>query len=74
MGNENSNEKAQQFFENLGTQIQQRTDRANDLFYKTASIPSQIVGAATQFLTNPMSGLIIPIVALGGLYIVLNRK
>ena len=74
MGNENSNEKAQQFFENLGDQIQQRTDRANDLFYKTASIPSQIVGAATQFLTSPMSGLIIPIVALGGLYIVLNRK
>jgi hypothetical protein len=74
MGNENLNEKAQQFFENLGNQIQQRTDRANDLFYKTASIPSQVVGAATQFLTNPMSGLIIPIVALGGLYIVLNRK
>ena len=74
MGNSDSNEKAQQFFENLGDQIQQRTDRANDLFYKTASIPSQIVGAATQFLTNPMSGLIIPIVALGGLYIVLNRK
>ena len=30
MGNENSNEKAQEFFENLGTQIQQRTDRFND--------------------------------------------
>ena len=74
MGNENSNEKAQQFFENLGNQIQQRTDRANDLFYKTASIPSQIVGAATQFLTNPMSGLIIPVVCIAGLYIVLNRK
>jgi hypothetical protein len=74
MGNSESDQKARDFFENLGEQIQQRTDRANDLFYKTASIPSQIVGAATQFLTNPMSGLIIPIVALGGLYIVLNRK
>ena len=74
MGNENSNEKAQQFFENLGTQIQQRTDRFNDLFYKTACIPSQIAQAGAQFLTSPMSGIIIPIVALGAVYIVMNRK
>ena len=74
MGNSDSNEKAAQFFDNLGSQIQQRTDRFNDLFYKTASIPAQIAGATTQFLTSPMSGIIIPIVALGAVYIVMNRK
>ena len=74
MGNENSNEKAEQFFNNLGDQFVQRTNRFNDLFYQTASIPSQITGAATQFLTSPMSGLIIPIVALGAVYILVNRK
>ena len=74
MGNENSNEQAKEFFNNLGNQIQQRSDRFNDLFYKTASIPSQIAQAGTQFLTSPMSGLIIPIIALGGIYILVNRK
>lgn len=74
MGNENSNEKAEQFFNNLGDQFVQRTNRFNDLFYQTASIPSQITGAATQFLTSPMSGIMLPIIAIGGLIVVMQFK
>ena len=70
MGNDQSNEDARNFFMGVGGVIERGAAAATN----AASAPSRLMDSMGKFLTSPTSGIILPIVALGGLYIVMNFK
>jgi len=70
MGNEQSNEDAKKFFYGIGGKIEKGFDSA----VNTITAPSRLMDSFGKFLTSPTTGIILTIVALGGLYIVLQFK
>jgi hypothetical protein len=70
MGNENSNEQARDFFMGIGGKIEKGFDSAVNV----ATAPSRLMDSMGKFLTSPTTGIILPIVALGGLYIIMQFK
>ena len=65
MGNKQSDEGAQRFFGGLGGILERGANSADN----TLSLPQQLMKSATDFISSPMGGIVIPIVLLGGLYI-----
>ena len=65
MGNKQSDEGAQKFFGGLGGILERGANAA----VGTLTIPQQLMKSATDFVSSPMSSIMIPIVALGGIYI-----
>ena len=72
MGNAKSDAGAEKFFNGVGGLL----EKGGNQFITTLSMPQQMMqtalnGAkgATDFLTSPLGGLMIPIIAIGGLYI-----
>ena len=74
MGNDQSNQEAKDFFQNLGNGIVNRVDKYSNAVTNTLNAPANLANSLGSFLTSPTSGIILPIVALGGLYIVMNFK
>ena len=70
MGNDQSNQDARDFFYGVGGVLERGANAATN----AASAPSRLMDSMGKFLTSPTSGIILPIVALGGLYIVMNFK
>jgi len=66
MGNKDSNEKADRFFLGLGGVLERGADAGIGLM----TLPQQIFKAGSDFISSPMGGILIPIVAIGGLYVV----
>ena len=62
MGTKQSNEGAQNFFNNLGNAIT-----------NTFAAPGQLSQGITSLLSNPLSGLMLPIMGLGALYIISQK-
>ena len=65
MGNDQSNRGAEKFFGGLGGNLERGANSA----VNTLSLPQQLLKSATDFISSPMGSLMIPIVAIGGLYI-----
>ena len=65
MGNKQSDEGAHRFFGGLGGILEKGANAA----VGTLTIPQQVFKSATDFISWPMGSLMIPIVAIGGLYI-----
>ena len=70
MGNDQSNEDARKCFYGIGG----AAERGANGLINAASAPSRLMDAMGKFLTSPTTGIILPIVALGGLYIVMQYK
>ena len=65
MGNKQSDEGAERFFGGIGGILEKGANAA----VGTLTIPQQLFKSATDFISSPMGSLMIPIVAIGGLYI-----
>ena len=65
MGNKQSDEGAQKFFGGLGGIL----ERGGNAVVGTLTLPQMMMKSATDFVSSPMGSIMIPIVALGGLYI-----
>ena len=70
MGNKDSSDKADRFFLGLGG-IAERTANAG---VGMLTLPQQLMKSATDFISSPMGSLMIPIVAIGGLYVITQIK
>ena len=69
MGNDQSNEQARDFFYNVGGKIEKGFDTTMNVF----SAPARLMDSMGKFLQSPNS-MILPVIALGGLYIVMQFK
>ena len=65
MGNKQSDEGAQKFFGGIGGILERGANAA----VNTLTLPQELMKSATDFVSSPMGSIMIPIVALGGLYI-----
>ena len=65
MGNKQSDEGAQKFFGGIGGILERGANAA----VNTLTLPQQLMKSATDFVSSPLGSIMIPIVALGGLYI-----
>ena len=65
MGNDQSNRGAEKFFGGFAGILEKGANSA----INTLTLPQQLFKSATDFISSPMGGLLIPIVAIGGLYI-----
>ena len=65
MGNKDSSDKADRFFLGLGGIAERGANSAISVL----SLPQQLMKSATDFISSPMGGILIPIVAIGGLYV-----
>ena len=70
MGNSESDQRAKDFFYGVGGKIEKGFDSA----VNAATAPMRLMDSMGKFLTSPTTGIILPIVALGGLYIVMQYK
>jgi hypothetical protein len=70
MGNKESDAGARDFFYGLGG-IAERTANAG---VSMLTLPQQLMKSATDFISSPMGSLMIPIVAIGGLYVITQIK
>jgi hypothetical protein len=62
MGTQQSNEGAQRFFDNLGNAI------TSDL-----GAPGALANGISNLLSNGLTGLILPIALIGGIYIISQK-
>jgi len=70
MGNSESDERARDFFYGIGGHIERGFDSA----VNTVTAPARLMDSMGKFLTSPTTGIILPIAALAGLYIVMQFK
>jgi len=66
MGNKQSEENANKFFYGVGGILERGANTA----ISTMTFPQQLLKAGTDFISSPMGSILIPIVAIGGLYVV----
>ena len=69
MGNSESDQRAKDFFYGVGGNI----ERAGNSLLNAATAPSRLMDSFGKFLSGP-SSLLLPVVALGGLYIFMQFK
>jgi len=65
MGNKDTNERADKFFFGIGGVLEKGANSA----INTLSLPQQLMKSATDFISSTIGGILIPIVAIGGLYV-----
>ena len=70
MGNKDSSDKADRFFLGLGGILEKGANAGIGML----SLPQQLMKSATDFISGPMGSLMIPIVAIGGLYVITQIK
>ena len=70
MGNKDSSDKADRFFLGLGGIAERGANSAISML----TLPQQLMKSATDFISSPMGSLMIPIVAIGGLYVITQIK
>jgi len=66
MGNSKSDQGAKDFFYGVGGLL----EKGGNNVINTLTLPQQIFKAGTDFISSPMGSILIPIVAIGGLYVV----
>ena len=70
MGNKDSSDKADRFFLGLGGIAERGANSAISML----TLPQQLMKSATDFISSPMGSLMIPIVAIGVLYVITHIK
>ena len=65
MGNKQSDENAQKFLFGIGGIL----ERGANAGVSALTLPQQLLKAGTDFVSSPLGSIMIPIVAIGGLYI-----
>ena len=70
MGNKDSSDKADRFFLGLGGIL----ERGANAGVSALTLPQQLLKAGTDFISSPMGSLMIPIIAIGGLYVITQIK
>ena len=65
MGNSKSDQGAKDFFYGVGGILEKGANAGVGML----TLPQQLMKSATDFISSPMGSLMIPIVAIGGLYI-----
>jgi hypothetical protein len=70
MGNKQSDAGARDFFFGIGGILEKGANTA----ISTLTLPQQLMKSATDFISSPMGSLMIPIVAIGGLYVITQIK
>ena len=70
MGNKDSSDKADRFFLGLGGILEKGANAGIGML----TLPQQLMKSATDFISSPMGSLMIPIVAIGGLYVITQIK
>ena len=66
MGNSKSDQGAKDFFYGVGGVL----ERGANASINALTLPQQLLKAGTDFISSPMGSILIPIVAIGGLYVV----
>ena len=69
MGNSESDQRAKDFFYGIGGNI----EKAGNSLLNAATAPSRLMDSFGRFLSGP-SSLLLPVVAIGGLYVVMQFK
>ena len=70
MGNKQSDQGARDFFFGLGG----IAERGANAAINTLTLPQQLMKSATDFISSPMGSIMIPIIAIGGLYVITQIK
>ena len=70
MGNKQSEENANKFFYGVGGILERGANTA----IGTLTLPQQMLKAGTDFMNSPMAMIMIPVIAIGGLYVVTQIK
>ena len=70
MGNKDSSDKADRFFLGLGGIL----ERGANAGVSALTLPQQSLKAGTDFISSPLGSIMIPIVAIGGLYVITQIK
>ena len=70
MGNSKSDQGAKDFFYGVGEIL----ERGANAGVSMLTLPQQLMKSATDFISSPMGSLMIPIVAIGGLYVITQIK
>ena len=68
MGNKQSDEGAQKFFGGIGGMFEKTFDAGLGVL----TLPQQMMKKSVDFISSPMGSILIPIIAIGGLYVVVN--
>ncbi len=72
MGNSESNEKAEEFFVGFGNGLVDRFDQGFGGIMNTFNAPAKLAGSVGDYLTSPLGGIMIPIMLVGGLFVVMT--
>ena len=70
MGNKQSDAGARDFFYGVGGILERGANAGIGML----TLPQQLMKSATDFISSPMGSLMIPIVAIGGLYVITQIK
>ena len=70
MGNKQSDENAQKFLFGIGGIL----ERGANAGVSALTLPQQLLKAGTDFISSPLGSIMIPIVAIGGLYVITQIK
>ena len=70
MGNKQSDAGARDFFYGVGGILERGANAGVGML----TLPQQLMKSATDFISSPMGSLMIPIVAIGGLYVITQIK
>ena len=70
MGNKQSDENAQKFLFGIGGIL----ERGANAGVSALTLPQQLLKAGTDSISSPLGSIMIPIVAIGGLYVITQIK
>ena len=70
MGNKQSDQGAKDFFYGLGGVLERGANAGVGLL----TLPQQLMKSATDFVSSPMSSIMIPIMGIGALYVITQIK
>ena len=70
MGNKQSDENAQKFLFGIGGIL----ERGANAGVSALTLPQQLLKAGTDFISSPLGSIMIPIVAIGDLYVITQIK
>ena len=65
MGNKQSDAGAERFFGGIGGMFEKTFDAGLGMM----TLPQQMMKGASDFISSPMGGIMLPIIAIGGLYV-----
>jgi len=72
MGNKESNENAEEFFNGFGNGLVDRFDKGYGGIMNTVSAPGNLANSVGEYINSPLGGIMIPIMLVGGLFVVIT--